>query len=174
MSPEQALNPATNNKPALVITRTFNAPRELVFKAWSEAERLAQWWGPKGFKMEVAKLDLRPGGLFHYSMHTPDGHEMWGKFVYHEITPPEKIVFVNSFSDPEGNTIRAPFSAIFPLEIMNILTFSEQDGKTTITLEGGPINSSAEELEFFIGMRDNMNQGFRGTFDQLEEYLANA
>ncbi|SDS74911.1 Uncharacterized conserved protein YndB, AHSA1/START domain [Paenibacillaceae bacterium GAS479] len=156
----------------LVITRTLKAPRELVFKVWTEAEHLKQWWGPKGMNIEVSKFDLRPGGMFHYNMLTPDGHEMWGKFVYHEIVAPEKLVFTNSFSDAEGNTVRPEFSPVFPIEIMNVVTFTEQDGQTTLTLSGGPHNASTEEQEFFKSMFESMKQGFGGTFDQLEEYLA--
>jgi uncharacterized protein YndB with AHSA1/START domain len=169
---------ATNNMSTkmenneLVITRSFNAPRDLVFKVWSEAEHLKNWWGPIGFKLGVFGFDFRPGGFFHYNMLSPEGHEMWGKFVYHEIKSPEKIVFVNSFSDPEGNIVRAAFSATFPLEIRNLLTFTEIEGKTTITMRGGPINVSEEELNFFKGMFESMKQGFGGTFDQLDEYLA--
>ncbi|MBD0383683.1 SRPBCC domain-containing protein [Paenibacillus sp. WST5] len=155
----------------LVITRTLNAPLELVYKVWTEAEHLQRWWGPKGFKINVFKFDLRPGGIFHYNMQTPDGHTMWGKFVYHEIEKQEKIVWINSFSDENGNTVRSPFSSTFPLEIMNTLTFAEQEGKTTITLKGGPINATEEELQFFVGMYESMKQGFTGTFDQLADYL---
>jgi uncharacterized protein YndB with AHSA1/START domain len=158
----------------LVITRVFDAPRELVFKVWTEAEHLKHWWGPKGFSINVSKLELRPGGIFHYSMRTNDGHEMWGKFVYKEIAAPEKLVFINSFSDKEGNTVRAPFSQTFPLEIMNIITFSEHEGKTTLTLRGGPINANEDELKFFADMHESMQQGFAGTFDQLAEYLTKA
>ena len=69
-----------NDTPAseFTITRVFDAPRQLVWDAWTQAERLAEWWGPAGFKLKVAKLDLRPGGTFHYSMVAPNGHEMWG------------------------------------------------------------------------------------------------
>jgi len=156
----------------LVITRTLNAPRELVFQVWTDANHLAKWWGPTGMSIHVAKLDLRPGGMFHYSMKTPDGHEMWGKFVFNEISPPDKIVFTNSFADPEGNTVRPPFAPNFPLEIQNILTFTEQDGQTILTLTGGPINATEEEVQFFAAMHESMQQGFAGTFNQLEAYLA--
>ena len=101
--------------PEFVVTREFDAPRELVFKAWTERERLAAWWGPKGFKIRVAKLDLRPGGIFHYSMTTPAGDEWWGRFVYREISPPERLVYVNSFSNAEGGVTCAPMMPTFPL-----------------------------------------------------------
>src|SRR5690349_12214759 len=94
----------------LVITRVFDAPRDLVFKAWSEPERLMRWWGPKGFTLRVGTFDFRPGGVFHYCARSPDGHEMWGTFVYREIIAPERIVFISSFADAEGNLIRSPFS----------------------------------------------------------------
>ncbi|MFC4766492.1 SRPBCC domain-containing protein [Effusibacillus consociatus] len=159
----------------LVITRTFDAPRELVFKAFTQSEHLQHWWGPKGFTMNVAKLDLRPGGIFQYSMRSPEGHEMWGKFVYREIAEPEKLVYVSSFSDAEGNTVRAPFSSIsstWPLEVLNMLTFTEHEGKTTLTMRGGPINATEEEIKTFESMLESMQQGFAGTFDQLADYLA--
>ena len=155
----------------LVITRSFNAPRELVFKAFTQAEHLVHWWGPKGFTIEIHQLKLRPGGKFHYSMQLPDGGKMWGIFVYHEIKSPERIVFVNSFSDEKGNITRASFAQTFPLEILNEWTFTEENGKTTITLKGKPINATEEENNFFKGMASSMQQGFGGTFDQLEAYL---
>jgi uncharacterized protein YndB with AHSA1/START domain len=120
---EKGNSPAEAPK-EFTITRVFDAPRELVFKAQTEAEHLSKWWGPKGYTMLVAKLELRPGGTFHYSMRSPEGHEMWGKFVYREIVAPERIVFVNSFSDESGATVRAPFAPDWPLEVLNMLTLS--------------------------------------------------
>lgn len=114
-------NAEVSSKQELVITRTFNAPRELVFKAWTEAERVAQWWGPKGMNIKIIHFDLRPGGKFIYSLTAPDGFEMGGLFVYHEIVSPEKMVFVNSFADKDGNIVPAPFPN-WPLEVKNTLT----------------------------------------------------
>src|SRR4051794_25616045 len=156
----------------LVITRVFDAPRELVFQAFAEAERLAQWWGPKGFTIHVSRLDFRPGGIFHYRMAAPDGQDMWGRFAYREIVPPERIVWVNSFSDEAGNLTRPPFSDPWPPEILNTVTLVEHDGKTTLTLRGGPINATEAERATFEAGFDSMRQGFGGTWDQLAEYLA--
>ncbi len=161
------------------IARVFDAPRELVWKAWTEPERLANWWGPKGFKMRAVKLDLRPGGVFHYSMQAPPGSPMdnavmWGKFVYREIVKPERMVFVNSFSDERGGITRHPMSATWPLEVLSTLTFTERLGKTAVALRGGPIHATEEERRTFEAGRDSMRQGFGGTFDQLAEYLAQA
>jgi uncharacterized protein YndB with AHSA1/START domain len=156
----------------LVITRVFDAPRELVWKAFTEPDRLAHWWGPQGFTMLVRTLDLRPGGVFHYAMRSPDGQVMWGKFVFRDIQAPERMVFVNSFSDEEGNITRAPFSPTWPLEVLNTVTLTETDGKTTVTLRGGPINTTEEEGETFWNRQESVRQGFAGTFDQLAAYLA--
>lgn len=161
--------PAENE---LVILRQFNAPRELVFKAWTEPERLAKWWGPKGANITVAKLELKPGGTFLYSMKSPNGEDMWGKFVYREIAPPEKLVFVNSFSDKDGGTTRNPWMPVWPLEILNTITLTEFEGKTTLVIKGKPINATAEEIKNFENFRDSLQGGFAGTFDQLDEYLA--
>jgi uncharacterized protein YndB with AHSA1/START domain len=86
--------------------RVFHAPRALVWKAWTEPERLAAWWGPKGSKLEVKKHELRTGGLFHYAMHGPAG-TMYGRFIYEEITPPERLSFTSGFADDAGQPARA-------------------------------------------------------------------
>jgi uncharacterized protein YndB with AHSA1/START domain len=159
-------------KNEFTITRVFNAPLDLVWKAHTEPERLAQWWGPKEFKMLVSKMDLRPGGIFHYGMESPDGHKMWGKFVYREVVPQQKLVFVVSFSDENGGTTRHPMSNIWPLEVLNTAVFSEHNGKTTLIIKGHPINSTEEEDNVYYSAFDGMNQGFKGTYDQLDEYLS--
>jgi uncharacterized protein YndB with AHSA1/START domain len=129
----------------LIISRVFDAPRELVFKAYAESERLERWWGAKDFKTRVEKLDFRPGGVFLYSMRSPDSRQMWGKFVYSEIVAPERIVFINSFADEDGNTIRAPFSPPWPLEVLSVMTFAEHEGKTTITVQSVPFNATEKD-----------------------------
>jgi uncharacterized protein YndB with AHSA1/START domain len=161
----------------LVINRVFDAPRELVWKAWTEAERLAQWWGPKGANIRVIQLDMRPGGIFHYAMQFQPGHDVFGRFIYREVAAPERLVFVNSFSDAEGGITRAPFPQLgdrWPLEVLNTITLIERDGKTTLTLRGGPINATDEERAMFAQMRDSMRQGFGGSFEKLADYLAKA
>lgn len=159
----------------LVITRTLRAPREKVWRAWSEADQLAQWWGPKGCTIRILNFDFQPGGIFHYAMQFQPGHEMFGKFVYREIAAPERIVFISSFSDIDGGITRAPFPQIkdtWPLEIRNTLTLAEDGSNTHLTLRGGPINASEAEMQTYLGMFDSMKQGFGGTFDKLDEHLA--
>ena len=113
------------------ITHTFNAPRELVFKALTKSEHLMNWWGPKGWTFDVSKSDFRPGGVFRSSGRlTADGNVMWVKFEYSEMIAPEKIVYTSFFSDEEGNIVRAPFDVNWPMEILNTITLTEDEGKT--------------------------------------------
>jgi len=155
----------------LVIMRQFNAPRELVWKAFSESEALAKWWGPQGASIGVKKLDFRPDGIFHYYMESPMG-KMWGKFKYIEIVKPERLVFISSFSNEKEEVTPNPFNPAMPHELMSILTFTEHEGKTTIILRGKPVNASAAEQKAYTDMFGSMQQGFGGTFDQLDEYLS--
>jgi len=161
-------------RPEFVVTRVFDAPRELVFKAWTERERLARWWGPKGAAIQIRDLDLRPGGTFHYGMRAPDGHDIWGKWVFREIRAPERLVFIASFTDEKGNPIRNPFAPDWPLEVLSTLTFTEQEGRTTLTMHGAPLNASERERTAFEGGYASMRQGWTGTLDQLTDYLASA
>jgi len=105
-------------------------------------------------------------------LRSPDGHVMWGRFVYREIVPPERIVFTNSFSDAAGAAVRAPFSPTWPLEVLNTLTLTEAAGLTTVTMRGAPVNATPEERQTFEGHFPSLQQGFGGTFDQLAAYLA--
>jgi uncharacterized protein YndB with AHSA1/START domain len=166
---EQVEKPSSKE---FVITRVFNAPRELVFKAWIEPERFAKWFGPKGVAVKSAKQDLRPGGSLHTCMVTLDGREMWGKMVYREIAPPEKLVYINSFSDEKGGLTRHPMSATWPLEMLTTVVLKEKDGKTELTLTWVPINATTEETATFESGMAGMTGGWTGTFDQLESYLA--
>jgi uncharacterized protein YndB with AHSA1/START domain len=89
----------------MVVTRIFDAPRELVWKAWTDPQYVMQWWGPKGFTAPVCKIDFRVGGKFLCCMRSPDGQEFWNAVEYHEIVPYEKIVSLMYFSDAEGNKV---------------------------------------------------------------------
>ncbi|HEV8543203.1 MAG TPA: SRPBCC domain-containing protein [Verrucomicrobiae bacterium] len=163
---------AQTGDPPFVLERTFVAARDLMWKAWTERDRLMQWFGPKGFTMPAAKMDLRPGGMFHYCLAGPDGKKMWGKFVYREIVAPEVIVLVNSFSDEAGGITRHPMSPTWPREMLSAFVLTEDQGKTTATVRSTPLNATDEELKTFAGAHDGMKQGWTGTFDQLEKYLA--
>lgn len=158
----------------LVIERTFDAPRETVFAAWTELERLKSWWGPKGFEWLGGTLDLRPGGRFHYGMRAPGGGEMWGKFVWREIVRPERLVYVVSFSDATGSTTRHPLAPTWPLELLNTLLFVQEGARTKLVLHGLPLGANDAERETFRKAHEGVRGGFKGTLDQLEAFLAGA
>lgn len=165
------INLNNSGSPEFTVSRFINAPREFVWEVWTKPKHLNQWWGPKGYSMLTNKLDLKPGGIFHYKMKSPDGQIMWGKFVFREIVDFEKLVFVVSFSDEFANNLRHPFSSNWPLEVLSTVTFTEQDSKTLLSICGIPINATKEEEKTFAEGFEGMNQGWKGTFDQLEEYL---
>lgn len=154
-----------------VITRLLDAPRELVWKCWTEREHM-QWWGPKGVASEIKQLELRPGGICLYCMRTPDGHEMWGKWVIREVAKPARLVFVNSFSDAAGGVTRHPMNPNWPLELLSTVTFETQGGKTLLTIQWLPINATDTERKTFDDSHASMQGGWSGSLDQLVTYLA--
>jgi uncharacterized protein YndB with AHSA1/START domain len=157
-----------------VVSRTFDAPRKLVWAAYTEPKHLMHWWGPKGFKMLKCSLDLRVGGVFHYGMQSPDGKTMWGKFIYREIVAPERIVHTVMFSDENQGITRHPMAPVWPLVTLTEATFTEANGKTTIDVRWRPENATAEEQAMFDGAHASMRGGWSGTMDQLDAYLATA
>jgi uncharacterized protein YndB with AHSA1/START domain len=158
-----------------VMSRVFDAPRDLVWKCFTDPERMKQWWGPKGFKVLAANMDLRPGGTYHYGMQAPNGQIMWGKFVYREIVPQERMVFINSFSDEKGGITRHPGNENWPLELRSTFSFEDAPGgRTKFTVTWMPHNASEDERKTFDSNRQSMLQGWGGTLEQLEAYLANA
>lgn len=98
---------AVNETERMVVTRVFDAPRELVWKAWTDPKYVQQWWGPKGFTAPVCKMDFRVGGKSLYCMRMPDGQEFWNGVDYYEIVPYEKIVSSMYFADAQGNKVEA-------------------------------------------------------------------
>ena len=117
----------------LVIERIFNAPRELVWKAWTDPEMLMRWWGPKQFTAPACKLDFRVGGTYLYCMRSPEGQDYWSTGVFREIVPLEKIVQTDSFADEQGNVVPAThygMSEDFPLELLVTVTFDDLGGRT--------------------------------------------
>jgi uncharacterized protein YndB with AHSA1/START domain len=156
-----------------VISRVLDAPRDLVWKVFTDPEHMKQWWGPKGFTVVASNMDLRPGGIYHYGLKAPDGAPMWGKFVYREITPPERMVFLNSFSDEAGGVTRHPMAPKWPLQMLSTFTFEDLGGgKTKFTVNWRAYNATEEEMAVFDNSRAGMQQGWSGTMENLEAYLA--
>jgi uncharacterized protein YndB with AHSA1/START domain len=160
-----------------VMSRVFDVPRDLLWKCFTDPERMKHWWGPKGFTVIASKMDLRVGGTYHYGMKAPDGSLMWGLFTYREIMPQERIVFVNSFSDEKGGVTRHPAAPTWPLKMLSTFTFEDvPGGKTRFTVRWQALNATPEEQATFDGdqSRVSMTNGWSGTMDQLEAYLAEA
>jgi len=150
----------------LVITRIFDAPREQVWKAWTEPDFVKKWWGPKGFTAPVSKIDLRVGGKYLSCMRSPEGREFWSTGVYKEIVPLERIVCTDSFADEKGNVVPATHYGMgqdFPLELQVTVTFEEHGNKTRMTLRHAGIPEGK--------MTDDTLQGWGESFDKLAESL---
>ncbi|WP_152393222.1 SRPBCC family protein [Paenibacillus guangzhouensis] len=152
----------------LILEREFKAPRELVFQAFSQAEHLKHWWGPNGWSLPVCNVDFREGGVWHYCMKCEDknqgdfyGMESWGKAVYREIIAPEKIVYVDYFSDSEGNEAENMPSTLVTL------TFIETENGTKLINRGE--YASADGLKQVMDM--GMMQGITETWNRLAEHL---
>ncbi len=145
----------------LVLTRTFNAPRALVFAAWTDPKRVAQWWGPHGFTAPVCEVDARPGGAIRIHMRGPDGtvYPMTG--VYQEVVAPERLVFTSAALDKAGKPL---------FEVLTTVTFAERGGKTTLTVRARVVTSTAEAAPYLQGME----AGWTQTLERLETHLAKA
>jgi len=143
----------------LVLTRIFDAPRELVFKAWTDPKIVAQWWGPHRFTNPVCELDARPGGAIRIHMRGPDGtvYPMTGN--YQEIVEPERIVFTSAALDAAGNPM---------FEMLTTVTFAEEGGKTKQILRTRVIKSTAEAPRYLAGME----AGWTQSLERLTAYLA--
>lgn len=156
------------NDRILVLERVFDAPRELVFQMFKEAEHLKRWWGPKGWEIPVCTIDFRPGGVWHYCMKCVDenqgqfyGMESWGKGIYREIVEPEMFIYNDYFSDAEGNINESMPAPLIKME------FIDQGGKTKLVNRAE--YASAEALKTVMDM--GMMQGITETWNRLGELL---
>lgn len=153
----------------IVLTRVFDAPRERVWKAWTDPEEVKRWWGPKAFTAPVAEIDLRVGGKYLYCMRAPDGKDYWSTGVYREIVSMRKLVSTDSFADEKGNVVPASYYGMrsdAPLEMLVTLTFEDIEGKTKLTLRhaGFPVGEEKALAE----------QGWSESLDKLAASLARA
>ena len=141
----------------LVITRVFDAPRNLVFKAWTQPEHLARWWGPQGFVNVAWEMDVRPGGVWFRRMRAPDGTLFTKRGVYREVVPPERLVFTYVNEAADGTLDR---------ETLVTLTFDEQGARTRLTLQHTGFDS--------VESRDAHQGGWTSCLERFAEYLAAA
>jgi uncharacterized protein YndB with AHSA1/START domain len=150
------------DKRELHITRIFDAPRDLMFKVWTDPKHVAQWWGPKYFTNPVCEMDVRPGGALLIHMQGPDGVIYPMKGVFNEVVVPERLVFTaEALAGEAGEPM---------LEDVTTVTFEEVDGKTLLTVHA-IVTKSTPEAE---GALDGMEQGWNEQLDKLAEHLARA
>jgi uncharacterized protein YndB with AHSA1/START domain len=146
------------NTKKLTLTHIFNAPRILVFKAWTEPEQVSIWWGPDGFTNPVCELDPRPGGSIFIHMKGPDGRVYPMDGIFKEITEPEKLVFISSALDEKGRKL---------FEVLNTVTFEEEGKKTRLTLLAEIIKSTTEAKPYL----DGMDQGWGQSIGRLDAFI---
>ncbi len=143
-----------------LITRVFDAPRELVFKAWIDPKQLAQWWGPKGFTNPVCEWDARPGKAIHVVMRAPNGvdYPMGGEF--REIVAPKRLVLTTGALDGKGKLL---------FEFLHTVTFVERNGRTTLTIRSQVISKTADADKYIGGFEAGMTQSLERLASLLEE-----
>jgi uncharacterized protein YndB with AHSA1/START domain len=147
----------------LVMTREFDAPRDLVFACYTDCEHLMQWWGPREWPLKHCTIDLRVGGKWHYCMVGPAGEEAWAIATYREITPTSRLVYMDYFSDAEGSEI--------PPETLTTIEFEDlRDGRTRMKTRATFASPEARAEVLAMGMVEGMNE----TLDRLDEHLAMA
>lgn len=154
----------------LVIGRTFSAPRDLIWKMFTDPKLIPLWWGPKEFKVPYAEIDFRTGGKYLISMQSPDGKEFWSTGIYLDIIPPERLVMMDSFADEHGHEVPSTYYGLergFPMEMLIKVELREDINNTKLTLKHSDISCiSSKDL-------GNMKQGWNQSFDKLEEVLKN-
>ena len=152
---------------ALIITRVFDSPRELVWKAWTDPEHLMRWWGPKIFTSPACKIDFRVRGQYLFCMRSPEGKDFWSTGVYREIVPMERFVYSDNFADEKGNIVPPSHYGLpgenWPKEIVVTVTFEDLKGKTKMTLQcvGFPDGQMSEMAK----------AGWNESFDKLAASL---
>src|SRR5207247_803036 len=139
----------------LVITRIFDAPRRLVFQAWTEPDRVARWWGPQGFVTTHCDMGVRPGGAFRFCMRSPEGTEYWKRGVYREVVEPERLVFTFAWEDADGKPGH---------QTLVTVTFAERGDKTELTLHQAVFET--------IVRRDEHQRGWASALERFAAYLA--
>jgi uncharacterized protein YndB with AHSA1/START domain len=138
----------------LVITRLIDAPRTLVFKAWTQPEHIARWWGPRGFTTIACQMDVRINGGYRFGMRSPQGAELWKRGVYREIVEPERIVFTFAWEDADGKPGH---------ELLTTVTFIEEGTKTRLTLHQAQFTTTQR--------RDEHVSGWTSCLERFADYI---
>ncbi|WP_046175593.1 SRPBCC family protein [Domibacillus indicus] len=165
--PEYKMNTKTEDR-ELIMEQVFDAPRTLVFQAFSKPEHLEAWWGPQGCETESRQFEFKPDGVWHFCMRCADksqgeyyGEESWSKAVFHEVVQPERIMYTNLLTNEEGNIIEGTPSVQMDIQ------FAEDENRTRLIVRSR--FASAEELQQVVEM--GMVQGFSSQFNRLDDFL---
>lgn len=164
-----------DNEFVFLVRRVLQAPVELVWQAWTDAEQLMEWFHPEVWKLSVSDMDLRDGGTYHYCMVSDQMPEMWGLWKFRSIRAPEFLEYIVSFSNAEREVVRAPFSETWPLETLSTMTLERHagiGGGTVMIIRNEPINATDEERRTFRDGMPSMAQGWGQTMESLVAFLA--
>jgi len=145
----------------MVMTRVFDAPRELVWKMWTDVAHLAQWWGPKGYTTPICEVDVRVGGKMRIHMRAPNGVEYPMTGVFEEIKEPERLVFSTSTLDEKGRSM---------FDLRNEVVFMERDGKTEMTLQARVLATTSMAPQYLSGMREGWSQSLDRLVERVQQF----
>lgn len=169
------LETSESGKENFVINRSFDAPIDVVFDMWIKPEHFAKWLPPIGVNMTFIRADIRPGGISFWSMSDDSGSlKMFGRLHHVEITRPNRIIYLQQFTDENENIARHPMAPTWPETMHTTVDLTEEeDGQTRVTVTWRPEGHvTAEELSAFVQEKAGMTQGWSGSFDKLEELLS--
>jgi uncharacterized protein YndB with AHSA1/START domain len=168
------LEEESSGKHTFVINRSFDAPLDVMFEMWTNPKHFSQWLAPSGFEMQFLRSDIRPGGSTFYFMTGTEGARMYGRAEYKEIHKPDRLVYTQQFCDEHEKIARHPMSPTWPETMLTTVKLTaEGPDRTRVTVTWEPHGAvTREELETFIKARGGMTQGWTGSFDKLEAYLA--
>jgi uncharacterized protein YndB with AHSA1/START domain len=168
------LEEESSGKHTFVINRTFDAPLDVMFEMWTNPSHFSKWLAPTGFEMQFIRSDIRPGGSSFYFMTGQGGAKMFGRAEYRQIDRPDRLVYTQQFCNEKEKVTRHPMSPTWPETMLTTVKLTaEGPNRTRVTVTWEPHGATTpEELETFIKARGGMTQGWTGSFDKLEAYLA--
>jgi len=168
------LGKESEGKDKFVINRSFNVPLETMFEMWTDPKHFSQWLAPTGFNMEFMRADIHPGGSNFYVMTGPGNMKMYGRADYLKIEKPNLLVYTQQFCDENEKISRHPMAPTWPETMLTVVQLTaEGPEQTRLTVTWEPYGAATpEEIKTFIEMRGGMTQGWTGSFDKLEDYLA--
>ncbi len=158
-----------SEKTEYVLERTFDAPREIVWRTWTDPELLSRWYGP-GIKTIIHEFDLQPGGAWLNEMRWGENAD-FSKMVFQEVTQAEKLVWHHSSTDAGWNIISSPMMADWPRVLLTTVTFEDLGDKTNVRLSQIPMDATDAEIACFAAMMDGMSKGWGGGYKIIDEIL---